>query len=231
MSLAAVSGPAEQHHVMAAVAVGGPDLGAVDAVAAVDRDCPRSRRCQVGADIRLAQSDTDEAGAGGNPRQDFKALLFGARPQQQRTRLPIGNPVCRDRRAMRQHLFEHHIAFECGSLMTAVALRPGHADQAALAHLRAELGTPAVPAFGALQGGAAGQFGLEEVSYLTPQFFRFGTERRHGKRELVHHRATPISVMPYHSRAGPPSIAAWPIRRLHSVSLPNSSRHDNSRLV
>src|SRR5205823_12867017 len=71
-----------------------------------------------------------------------------------RAALPVGGGIGPGRRAVRQHLLDHDIAFEMRALVPAILLRPGHADPAALADLAGEC--PRVIAAAALRAERAG---------------------------------------------------------------------------
>ena len=105
-------GAEQRDHVMRRVRVRGPELGAVDAVAALDLLGLCARRREVGARIRLRHADAEKAFAPRHLRQDQLPLFFGAEAQQQRPGLPVADPVRADRRTGGQHFLKHHIAVE-----------------------------------------------------------------------------------------------------------------------
>ena len=61
------AGAAEQDHVVRFVGEAGPDLGAVDEVAALDLRRLGADGCEVGPDIGLAHANAEEGFAGGDP--------------------------------------------------------------------------------------------------------------------------------------------------------------------
>ena len=127
------TGTAEQDHILRQMGKAGPHLGAVDEIAALNLHRPRAYRGEVGPDIGLAHADTNISLAGRDLGQDF-LLLVRTDPQDQRSGLPVGDPVQADRCAGGEHFLQHDIAFERGTFVAAVLLRPGHADPAAPAH-------------------------------------------------------------------------------------------------
>ena len=108
-------GAAEQDHVVGQMRVAGPDLGAVDHVAALHlAHRAGAHRGEIGADVGLAHADAEEAFAGGDARQDRLLLLLGADAQDRGAGLAVGDPVRADRGAGGQHFLQHHVAFERG---------------------------------------------------------------------------------------------------------------------
>ena len=91
---------AHQHdRVVRVVGVRRPHLGAVDHPVAVGVPGRlRADRGEVGAGVRLAHPDDEEALARGDARQDLLALLLGAVAQQVRPGLAVGDPVRGHRR-------------------------------------------------------------------------------------------------------------------------------------
>lgn len=67
--------------------------------------------------------------------------------------------------------------------MAAVALRPCHADPAALRHLAAEGRVAAAPGSGALLRGPAGEFFCKKGTDLVAELLGRFTDRRHGERK------------------------------------------------
>jgi len=92
--------------------------------------------------------------------------LLIAEPQEQRRALPVGNPVRTDRSTRRQQLFDHHVAFELAALVSAIFLRPGHAEQACFPELAAEIGIGLGPAVGAADGIALAMLGHQRAHLL-----------------------------------------------------------------
>ena len=93
---------------------------------------------------------------GGDAGQE-SLLFLGADAQDQRAGLAIGDPMQGNWRTGGEHLLQRHVAFQEGAFLTAVLLRPGHADPAPLPHRAAEIRIHAGPRFGALHRLAAGK--------------------------------------------------------------------------
>jgi hypothetical protein len=126
-------------HVVIAVGIGGPELGAVDQPAALDPLRPRAHRRQIRARVRFAHADGKEALAPGNGGQVGLPLDFGAEAQQQVAALAVGDPVRAHRRPRRHQFFRDHVTLEEAALAAAITFRPGHADPATLAQLAGKL--------------------------------------------------------------------------------------------
>ena len=182
------SGAAEQDHVLGSVGEAGPDLGAVDDIAAPDFRGLGLDRCEIGPNIRLAHADGEIRLPGGDAGQQGLALFLGPDAQDQRAGLAVGDPVQRDGRAGGEHFFQHHIAFQSGALVTAVFLRPGHTDPAFGAHRAAEILVHAGPGFGPLHRLAMGEMGFQEVAHFLPQGFGGGGRGRGREAESGHRR-------------------------------------------
>src|SRR3546814_7364619 len=76
-------------------------------------------------------------------------LLFRPVFEDLPPRLPIGDPVCRDRGACHEQFLGNCKAMQRGQLMPAIALGPSHADPALLTQFPAEGGRNAAdPAIG-----------------------------------------------------------------------------------
>src|SRR6185437_5810056 len=130
--------------------------------------------------------------AGGDLGQKECLLFLGAEAQQIGAALAIRDPVGADRRAGGEHLLDHHVALVGGALLAAVLLRPGHAEPAALGHLAAELGAPAV------RHRAHQRLVLvEEIAHLATQLVRgVGKFRRVETERLEAHRGRSPSARP-----------------------------------
>src|SRR5262249_27473435 len=101
-----------------------------------------------------------------NRRQKLLALRLGAEAKEQRTRLAVGDPVGRDRRAGGEHLLEHHVALERAPLVATVALPPRHGDPAPPAPPRAERAVEAAPGVRAEHGRGVAQLAAKELAHL-----------------------------------------------------------------
>ena len=138
--LVAVAGHlAEQDGVVGAMGVRGPQLAAVDPVAAIDLHRPGAGAGEVGAGVRLAHADAEGQFAGGDFRAEELLLLLGAEAQDIGTALAVAGVVGGQRRAGGEHFLDQHVAFEGAAFVAAILFRPRHADPAALAHRAAEV--------------------------------------------------------------------------------------------
>src|SRR5690606_32953101 len=114
------------------------DLPAGDAPAALDLAAAGPDRDEVGAGIGLAHADAEEDLATGDARQEALLLRLGADAQDERTALPVGDPVGGDGGARDQQFLGDDVALEAAPLVAAILARPGHADPAAGAEQPAE---------------------------------------------------------------------------------------------
>ncbi len=139
-------------------------------------------RGEVGAGIGLAHADAEIAFAARDLRQIGALLRLGAEAQDERAGLAVGDPMRARRRARRQHLLGHDIAFERRPAAPAIALRPGHADPAARTHGAAELGRELAPAAQARLERAGATLLVEEATDVGAQPLRLG--RKAGRLEV-----------------------------------------------
>jgi hypothetical protein len=100
---------------------------------------------EVGTRIRFAHADGKIGLAPRDARKHVAALFLGAKFQQQRTALAICDPVGCNRRAGCKQLLDNDVALECGSLVTAIGLRPCQPDQSARTKALAEFRAEAAP--------------------------------------------------------------------------------------
>ena len=138
-------GAEQADHVVGLVRVRGPDLGAVDQVAAVGLGRLGLGGEQIRAGARLAHTDAELNLALDDARQDIGFDLLRTVLDDGRAALPVGGEVDAGRRVGDAKLFGQNIAFEEAALAPAVFLRPGHADPALGRHAFGEL--PAVGGF------------------------------------------------------------------------------------
>ena len=143
--LAIPAGAEQADHEVAEVAVGGPDLGAGEAPAAVHFLGPGLDGGEVRSGIGFAEADAERRLALDDLGQKALALLFGAEAQQQGAALAVAKPVGAEGCAHRQHFLHHHIALQMTALATAVLFGPGHANPALGAHGAAEVLVEAGP--------------------------------------------------------------------------------------
>ncbi len=163
-------GPDQRDHGVGEVRAGGPDLGPIEAPAALDRACRGCHRGEVGTRVRLAHADREVDLAARDSGQKPFPLPFAAVAEEERARLPVGNPVGGHRGPGRQQLLDHDMAFERTSLATPVAAGPGHAEPAALAEAAAEGGVGATqPRVAARHKAARGEFVAQEAADLSAQ--------------------------------------------------------------
>src|SRR3546814_17495263 len=85
-------GAEECDHVIGTLGVRGPDLATIQAPTAVDARGPRSDRGKVRPRVRPAHADTERDVAASHARPQL-ALLVISHAQQQRTALPVSDPV------------------------------------------------------------------------------------------------------------------------------------------
>ena len=126
-------------HEMADMRAAGPDLLPVDHPIRAIAPCRGADRGEVRTRPRFAQTDAGEGFAARDLWHPAALQFLVSKPQQQWPALPVGNPVCADRRARSKQFLDHDIAFELAAFMPAVFLGPGHAEQPGLAQLFAEL--------------------------------------------------------------------------------------------
>jgi hypothetical protein len=119
--------------------------------------------------------------------QDLLALGLRAEAQQQRSALAVGHPVRADRRAGGQHLLEDDVALEEAPLVSAILLRPRHADPAPRAHAARELTVESAPGFRALHGRGAAELLGKEMADLLPEALGFWRQVAEGEAEGGRH--------------------------------------------
>ena len=112
--------PDQGHHVMVAMSVRRPELGAVHQISVAHAVSGSAHRGKIGTGIWFAHTDGEITLTPGDPRQIGSFLLLTAVAQQQRTALPVRYPVRTDRGTCRQQLFSNHIAFKKTSSSTAI---------------------------------------------------------------------------------------------------------------
>ncbi len=180
------------------------------------------------------KADAEAQFARGDARQDLLLHRLLAVAQQHRAALPVGGRIGAGRRAVRQHLLDHDVAFEMRALMAAVLLRPGHADPALGADLAGEQprGFDRGPL--AVRAERAGLDLLpQEGAHLLAQFLALRRQLDRIEVKIVRHRLLPHvpCVTNGHNASAPRSATMWPSWIAQCVSLPNSSRQAHSRRV
>ena len=167
-------GAEDRDHVVGDVRRRGPDLGAVDQKAAVGLGRLGLGREQVGAGIRLAHADRKADFAAADARQDVHLDVLGRVFQQHRAALPVGDEEAPCRRVGDAHFLGHHIAFEKGTFVPAIFLRPGHAEPAARADPAGKFRRVGVFAVGLVRiERAGGDFLGEERAHFLAQLLAF----------------------------------------------------------
>src|SRR5215467_14240374 len=159
-------GAEERDGVVGEMGVACPDLGAVDAVAALHTLGAGADGGEVRAGVRLAHADGESELALGDPGQEALALLLGAEAQQERATLPVGDPMGGGGGTRSERFLEDHVALQRRPLVSVVLLRPRHADEPRLPELAREFPVEATPGERALGGAAAAQLAGEEVADL-----------------------------------------------------------------
>src|SRR5215470_93795 len=159
-------GAEERDGVVGEMGVACPDLGAVDAVAALHALGAGADGGEVRAGVRLAHADGESELALGDPGQEALALLLGAEAQQERATLPVGDPMGGGGGTRSERFLEDHVALQRRPLVSVVLLRPRHADEARLPELAREFPVEATPGERALGGAAAAQLAGEEIADL-----------------------------------------------------------------
>src|SRR5437667_6619121 len=143
-----------------------PDLGAVDAIAALHALGAGADGGEVRARVGLAHADGEGQLPPGDAGEEALALGLGAEAQEERAALPVRHPVRGGGRARGERLFEDDVAFQRRPLVTAVLLGPGQADVAGRAELTGEVAVEAAPGERALGRAAVAQLTVEEIADL-----------------------------------------------------------------
>ena len=123
-------GAEQRDHVVGDVRVTGPDLGAVDQPTALGLCRLGFGGEQVGAGARLAHADRKAHLAGADARQDVHLDVLGRVFEENWPALPVGDEMQPHRRVGDAEFLGNDIALQKCALLTAVFLRPGHADPA-----------------------------------------------------------------------------------------------------
>src|SRR5499425_1995293 len=181
-------GAEERNGVVGEMGVARPDLGAVDPVAALHALGAGADGGEVRAGVRLTHADGEGELTLGDPGQEALALLLGAETQEHRAALPVGDPVGGGGGARGERLLEDHVALQRRPLVSAVLLRPRHADEARLAEPARELAVEAAPGQRALGGAAAAQLAGEKIADLLADLLRLQGKLAQGEVEGGHGR-------------------------------------------
>ena len=195
-------GAEDRDHVVGDMRRRGPDLGAVDEVAAVGPGGARLCREQVGAGIRLAHADGKAQLAFADARQDIHLDMLGRIFQQDRAALAVGDEEAPRRRVRNAHFLGDHIALEEGAFLAAILLRPGHAEPAFGSDAAGEFRRIGVFAVGLVRvEGAGGDFLGQERAHFLAQLLAFFRQADRIETEGCGHR---VSRFPFIS-AKPPA--------------------------
>ena len=156
---------------------GGPDLGAVDQIAAVGLGRAGFRREQVGAGIRLAHADRETYFAAADAREDVHLDVLGRVFQKHRAALAVGDEEAPRRRVGHAHFLGHNVTFEERTLVAAIFLRPGHAEPAAGADLSGKFRHVGVFAVRLVRiESAGGDFFRKEGAHFLAQLLAFARQ-------------------------------------------------------
>ena len=167
----------------------------------------------VGAAVGLGEADGEARLAADDLRDDLAPHLLLAVAEDHRPRLPVGDPVEGDRRAVRQHLLDHHVALKMRAPVPAIRLREGQADPAALGDLAAELRRPGALAAGAERRECSlGDLLAQEGAHLEPQRLASGGSSTGSKRKL-----TGMAGRSVGGGGRDPGAVARPVRRRQAV--------------
>ncbi len=126
----------------------GPYLLAIDPPAVGRFARGGAHRGEIGSRAGFGQADAGVKLAARDTRQIAFTLRLAAIAQDQRSGLPVGDPVRPDGRARREQFLDHDIAFERMPVAAAIARRQRHTDIAGLPQRTAEIGVETGPAIG-----------------------------------------------------------------------------------
>ena len=225
--------PEDRDHVVGDMRRRGPDLGAVDEIAAVGLGRARLRGEQVGAGVRLAHADRKADLAAADARQDVHLDVFRGVFQQHRPALAVGDEEAPRRRVGDAHLLGHHVTFEEGALLAAIFLRPGHAEPALGADPAGKFRRVGVFAVGLVRiEGAGGDFLGEEGAHFLAQLLallgqadRIETEGSGHVFRLPDQREATSG----HNSSAPRLATSLPSSTAQWLSEPKSSRQASAR--
>ena len=138
--------------VVGLVGAAGEDLAAVDDVLVSVAYRPRSQRGEVGARLRLRIADRAVQLAPEDGGQEARPLVVGSEPHDRRPDRVHGDE--RERRTRPLHLVEEDELVGGRPALSAVLLRPAHAEPAVGPHLRNEGAEQRAPLSGDAERGA-----------------------------------------------------------------------------
>src|ERR1700761_2699699 len=124
--------------------------------------CMSPHRRQIGAGARFAEPDTEIALATNDARQKTLLLLLRAVLEDQRTALPIRDPVGAHGCARGEQLLEHDVTLGRGTSMATEPLRPYHPNEPCLSKCPGKICIVPHPAIGASYDISACEFPVEK---------------------------------------------------------------------
>jgi hypothetical protein len=165
-------GAEEGDGIVGEMRVARPDLGAVDAIAALHPLGAGTDGGEVRARVGLAHADGEGKLPLGDAGKEALTLRLRAEAQEEGTALPVGDPVRGGGRPRGQRFFEHDVALQRRPLVTAVLLGPGEADVAGRPELAREVAVEAAPGERALGRAAVAELAVEEIADLLADLLR-----------------------------------------------------------
>src|SRR5208283_1651955 len=186
-------GAQQRDHVIGVMRATRPDLAPIDQPAALGLGRAGRGGEHVRSRIGLAEPDTEAQLAAGDLRQDLLPDLLLAVTQQDRAALPIRGRMRAGRRARRQHFLGYDIALEMRALVTAVFLRPGHADPALGADPAAEFARKR-PLASVWRKGAGLRLLAQKRPHFLAQFLGLGRQLDLVEAKAETHRCLTVSV-------------------------------------
>ena len=169
--------------------IAGPDLGTVDAPAAVGLGRLGLGREQVGAGPGLAHADDEAQFTAADARQNILLDVLGRVFEQDRAALAVGDEVDTHRRVGDAEFLGDHVAFQVSAFMSAVALRPGHADPALGADAPAEGAAVGIAILRLMRIEGTGRALLrQERAHLRAQRIAFGRQADRIEMQVRRHR-------------------------------------------
>src|SRR5216683_7222947 len=155
----------------------------------------------------------------------------------------VGHEETPRRRVRNAHLLGHHVALEEAAFVTAIFLRPGHAEPAALADPAGKFRRVGVFAIGLVRiEGARGDFVGEEGTHFLAQLYAFGRQADRIETEgCSHFSSLDFRAGEYlkcqrdatsgHNSSAPRAATILPSSTAQWLSEPKSSRQASARRV
>src|ERR1700737_2992427 len=172
---------------MAMVCVGCPYFATVQAPPALTPYRSRTHTGEVRPRIWLAHTNAKKGLGATNSRKIELALRLGAKFENERAALPVGDPVGRDRGSDSQQLFDKHEAGKSVKVCTPIFRWEGNTNPVARRQLAAEIDAEAHPRPGTQIGGRRREVGSEERLYLGSKSLNPGGQRSEaaGRRKTI----------------------------------------------